>query len=297
VFAFQAGNVTSRRLRDAVSIGYTYDALNRLTGIDRPTFGYLDLLDSNFSYDNLGHMLTATHDSTSQPGQAQRNLSFGYDALGRQLSQTDPLGTVSYGYDLAGQRTSMTYPGSGLVIGYVYDAAGDPTEIRENPAGSNGLLATYAYDDRGRRASLTRNNGLVTGYSYDNVDRLTQLTQDVNGTSSDLTLGFGYNPAGQIVSNSRDNNAYSFTGHVNGARTDTADGLNRIVQVGGTNTAHDANGNLTYDPGSWGAGARSFGFSSEGALISAWPHSMLYDPLGRLVQTDTGSGFTIQRFG
>ena len=38
------------------------------------------------------------------------------------------------------------------------------TEIRENARPRRRLLATYSYDDRGRRISLTRGNGTVTSY-------------------------------------------------------------------------------------------------------------------------------------
>ena len=40
--------------------------------------------------------------------------------------------------------------------------------IGENGAGSGvGVLATFAYDDLGRRTSLTFGNGAVTTYGYD----------------------------------------------------------------------------------------------------------------------------------
>ena len=77
--------------------------------------------------------------------------------------------------------------------------------MRENGATSGvGVLATYAYDDLGRRTSLTRGNGTVTSYyGYDAVSRLASLAQDLAGTYADLTPAFTYNPASQIATVTR----------------------------------------------------------------------------------------------
>src|SRR5207237_8630341 len=153
---------------DNTNIGYSYDNLGRLPSKDPPgsdpTVTYV--------YDLLGR-------PTSVATSAQ-TLSFAYEGLGGNISQSGPHGTLSYGYDLAGQRTSMTYPDSGLVVGYSYDLAGEVTGIRENPSGSNTLLAAYAYTDLGLRAGIARGNGTSTRYSFDNVGRLNQLDQNLN---------------------------------------------------------------------------------------------------------------------
>src|SRR3546814_21173762 len=84
-----------------------------------------------------------------QGGQA---LSFTHDALGRNLAQVGPHGTLTFGYDAAGRRTSMVYPGSALTVNTDYDVAGNVTKIRENGATSGvGVLAAYAFDNLGRR--------------------------------------------------------------------------------------------------------------------------------------------------
>jgi YD repeat-containing protein len=52
-------NVTSRRLRDTQSLSFTYDALNRVTGMDRPgsAYGEYDLF---YAYDNLDRLASAS---------------------------------------------------------------------------------------------------------------------------------------------------------------------------------------------------------------------------------------------
>ena len=223
-------------------------------------------------------MTAATHPSSSLPHRPQWNLSFTHDALGRMTSQSDPLGTVSYSYDEAGRRTGMTYPGGGLTLGYFYTITGELTHIRENPSGSNFLLASFDYDDRGRRTLLTRGNGTTTSYGYDAVSRLSQIVQDLNGTSNDLTLDFTHNPAGQIATGTRSNDAYSFV-QANADVTDTVNGLNQLTATGGASVSHDARGNVT------AIGSRTFAYASDNSLVLAPADDKTfgYDPLGRLL--------------
>ncbi|WP_245942018.1 RHS repeat domain-containing protein [Sphingomonas gilva] len=157
---------------------------------------------------------------------------------------------------------------------------GEVTHIRENGATSGaGVLATFAYDDLGRRTSLTRGNGAVTSYAYDPTSRLSSLTQDLSGTVHDLTLAFSYNPASQIVTSTRGNDLYAWTGHGNVTRGYTANGLNQLTAAGSTSLTHDARGNIS------GMGAASYGYSSENLLTSGPGTTLAYDPLLRLYQT------------
>jgi YD repeat-containing protein len=100
-------------------------------------------------------------------------------------------------------------------VDHDYLVTGEMTAIRENGATSGaGVLATYTYDNLGRRTGVTRGNGTASAYSYDAASRLTQLTQDLAGSGQDLVLGFAYNPAGQIASATRSNDVYAFSGGV-----------------------------------------------------------------------------------
>jgi RHS repeat-associated protein len=155
---------------------------------------------------------------------------------------------------------------------------GEMVKIRENGATSGvGVLATYTYDQLGRRSSLTYGNGESASYSYDAVSRLSQLSHDLGGsaTTNDLTLTFAYNPASQIVSTTRSNNLYAWTGHGSGTTSTTADGLNRIASWNATLT-YDAKGNLTSD------GIKTFAYDSENRQASVNGYPFHYDPLGRL---------------
>ncbi|HYE27783.1 MAG TPA: RHS repeat-associated core domain-containing protein [Allosphingosinicella sp.] len=274
---YDAGsNVTSFRNRANETIAFSYDALGRLTLKNLPG----SEPDVSYGYDLLGRMT-----GTSQSGHA---LAFSYDALGRNLAQAGPLGTVSSQWDLAGRRTRLTYPDA-FYVTYDHLVTGEVTAIRENGATSGlGVIATLAYDDLGRRTSLTRGNGVVTGYTYDSVSRLAQLGLDFPGTADDLTLGFAYSPAGQIVSTTRSNNLYAWTGHGSGTTSTTSNGLN---QIAGWVSAlgHDARGNVTSD------GTYTYSYSSENLLTAlANPSGTVqtsstyaYDPLMRLANIDS----------
>jgi RHS repeat-associated protein len=153
------------------------------------------------------------------------------------------------------------------------------------------LLATFGYDDLGRRASLTRGNGTVTGYGYDAASRLATLLNDFPAAGSDLTIGMAYNPAGQIVSRSGAHGAYAFTGHGSGTIASSANGLNQLSAQGGVALSHDSKGNMTFN------GTRSFSYSSENLLTGAsgggQPAATLgYDALGRLSSIAAGGAET-----
>jgi RHS repeat-associated protein len=106
------------------------------------------------------------------------------------------------------------------------------------------------------------------------------MTHNLAGTAHDLTLGFSYNNAGQIVETTRSNDAYSAAGLTNGSRTDTHDGRNRIDNGGGAQFTHDARGNLEAD------GTNSYTHRSDNRLTASNTGGTAvtydYDPLNRL---------------
>jgi RHS repeat-associated protein len=268
------GNVTAFRNRAGQTIGFTYDPLNRLTLKDLPNAA-VNEADVSYGYDLLGH-LTSVSDTNGYQG------TFSYDALGRQLTQgSNWYGTKSSAWDLAGRRTRLTHR-DGFFVDYDYLVTGEVSRIRENGATSGvGVLATFGYDDLGRRTSLAYGNGTVASYGYDPVSRLTSLGQDLGGTAYDLALGFGYSPAGQIVSNSRSNDAYAYA-LAAGTVASAANGLNQLTSQSGASLGYDAKGNLVSD------GTRTFSYTAENRLATAPGVNLGHDPLGRLYGTLSG---------
>ncbi len=178
----------------------------------------------------------------------------------------------------------MTYPG-GFYVTYGYDAADDPTSILENGSAS---IATYAYDDLGRRTSLTRGNGVVTSYTYDAISRLASLVQNPAGSSYDTSYSFSYNPGSQITSRTRTNGAYDWVLPAGFNDTYAADGLNRYTSARGATPSYDSRGNMTGD------GSMTYGYDYDNRLTSAYGGiNLSYDPAGRLHQV---VGATTTRF-
>jgi RHS repeat-associated protein len=204
------------------------------------------------------------------------------------LSETGPHGTVSSQYDAAGRRTRLGYP-DGFAVLHDYLVTGEMTQISQRGGifDPPTVLVSFGYDDLGRRTSLSRLNGTSTSYSYDPVSRLSQLVQNPAGTTHDLILGFSYNPASQIISNTRSNDSYAWTGHGSGTLSSPANGLNQLTSHNGGSVSHDAKGNVTYDP----TVAYNYGYSSENLLTSVsgatWSRALAYDPMMRLHQAAT----------
>ncbi len=117
----------------------------------------------------------------------------------------------------------------------------------------------------------------MTRYAYDPVSRLSKLVQDLGGTANDLTLEFSYNPADQVVSNTRSNDAYAFNGHSFGTTGSSANGLNQLTDLGGAAIGYDRKGNVI------SAGGTSYGYDLSNRLWSINGNfAFYYDAMGRL---------------
>jgi hypothetical protein len=167
--------------------------------------------------------------------------------------------------------------------------------IRENGATSGaGVLATFTYDDLGRRVLLMRGNQTRTDYGYDPVSRLESLglTFPASQTRS-ATFDFAYNKAGQIANKTSNKDDYAFAGLASGTETSTVNGQNQLLTHKGVGITYDAKGNLSNDPGSSpGQAPRSYGYTSENRLAISGNVSLTYDPVGRLLVSDTGTANT-----
>jgi RHS repeat-associated protein len=278
-------NVTQRRLRDGQLINFSYDNLNRMTLRDVPTVVATDT-DITMTYDLLGRALTVSKASLFP-------TTYTYDALGRTLTESTNGNTKTSVYDSAGRMTGLTYPGSALTITYDFDTVGNVTAIRQNGATTGvGVLATYAYDNLGRRTSLTRGNTAVTTYGYDPVSRISSIVQNLSGTANDLTLnGITYNAANQLKTIVRSNDVFAWGGHYNINRNYTNNGLNQHTAAGATTLGYDGRGNLT------SSGTTTYVYTSENRMASSQVTGqgavgMQYDANGRLWQLTQGTATT-----
>ncbi|WP_298095799.1 RHS repeat-associated core domain-containing protein [Brevundimonas sp.] len=277
------GRLSSSRNRAGQTTSYTWDLLGRLRIIDAPS----GTDDFEYRYDLLNRKTSVSTDVEILPIVCSATTTcLAWDALSRQTSQTDGFGVLAYQYDAAGRMTRITWPDS-YYSAYEHDLTGAVTAIRENGATSGaGVLATYGYSNLGQVTGITRagGSGVVTTFGYDAFGRMTSLGHDASGSGDDVTLGYAYNPAGQITGRTVNDTDYVWTPST-GATAYTLNGLNALTQVDSSSVTYDSNRNATAVPGA------TYGYDSANRLTSAntgSPATFAFDPLGRLYQSSTG---------
>ena len=291
-YAYDAnGNKTYTRRRDGAAIYDCYDALNRgtrhlVSGTSGcpATGGAADVYST---YDLVGHVTAKTFVSISGNG-----VTYAYDGLGRVTSSTDGDNrTVSYLYNQASARTSMTLPDA-TVLNYVVDNANRVTSATR---GTTDGLFSQGYDDLGHKTFVTKGGGGVT-YGYDALGRLTSMTNDLSGSSNDITWTFSRNPANQVVKWTASKIIYDYVETTAATVAQTYDGLNRDAAIAATSNGYDLRGNLTQDAP--GGTIRKLVYDVENRLLTKGPATgaadmtLVYDPEGRLSQYITSTATT-----
>ncbi|WP_442857019.1 RHS repeat-associated core domain-containing protein [Caulobacter sp. Root487D2Y] len=191
---------------------------------------------------------------------------------------------MAYWYDQAGNRLGVQWP-DGFYVTYEHDNTGAVTAIRENGSAS---LASYTYDNLGRRSAAWLANGANSQYNYDAASRLSDLSLYVPDPAKRQAYGLTYNAAGQVKSRTGSNSLYEWTAAPT-ARSYTTNGLNQYAAVAGAPFSYDLRGNLSYD------GTTGFGYDLDNHLTSTLAGgSLVYDPLGRL-QEIAKPGYQTQR--
>jgi RHS repeat-associated protein len=191
--------------------------------------------------------------------------------------------TLSYTHDAGSNRTRITHPG-GLSFAYAYNGANQLTSIIDE--GNAIGIVGYYYDSLSRPFVKTNHYGDHSVYYYDTRSRLYFQSEVFVGGAGDIQRTLSYNPASQMVSRTLSNEAYTFTGEVDAARSYAVNGLNQYISAGGLSLAYDANGNLTSD------GRSTYVYDVENRLISRSGEvnaSLRYDPLGRLFEVSGAS--------
>ena len=269
------GNRTSLRKRDGSVLTFQYDALNRMTAKIVPD----GAANVGYTYDLRGLQTSANFITTGG------GVTNAYDGFGRVASTTTHMGgsvrTVAHRYDRDGVRSEITFP-DGHKFWTARDGLGRATGAYMGAVGSiSVLLRAFTYDSASRLSRSTRYWGSATAYGYDPAGRLASLEQSYPAGTGNTRSDFSYNPAGQLRSESRTNDAYAWTESVAVDRPYSANGQNQYVSAGPASFTYDANGNLTSD------GTTNFVYDVENRLISASGAknaSLVYDPLGRLFQ-------------
>lgn len=268
------GNRTSLKKRDGEAITYQYDPLNRMSVKQVPNTAQ----NVTYGYDLRGLMTSAVFTSS---GIGITNV---YDGFGRMTSTTNTMGgvsrAVSQGFDNDGDRTSVTFPADSNYFDYDYDGTDRLSDVREN---GGTTIVSESYDPL--LLSGETRGAVTSSYGYDSAERPQSWADAFVASGPNVTTTLAYNPANQITTRTRDNDAYAYAAYANGNIAYSPNGLNQYASVAGTNFSYDPNGNLTFD------GSTSYGYDVENRLVTVnTTVSLTYDPLGRLFQVTSTSG-------
>ncbi|WP_347989699.1 RHS repeat-associated core domain-containing protein [Methylomonas sp. AM2-LC] len=238
--------------------GYTYDSTGlNVTDVNVTATNTTAVIHTQFTYDNLGRMLTNTLNRTTSITNSaleQLTTTHTYDALDREIKVQNPEGRIDQTiYDGNGEiyqqitwypsttaRPNCAAPATptGYTISYVqcteatysYDAADRPISVTD----IFGKTISMVYDQSGNMISFTDANGHTSQFQYDAMNRVT-VAIDANGRTSKSV----YNERGDLVSATNPNNE---------TVTKVYDALGRLTKVmdniGNVTTfSYDKNGN------------------------------------------------------
>jgi RHS repeat-associated protein len=250
---------------------YRYDALGRLVKTIYPKGNY-----ETITYDNNGNTrYTRSFDSSDvQLRQVEyiyyadsRNLLqkkivdngkddsgdgylYEYDALGRLLKETDPVGNhVDYEYDSVGNLVTLT-DGAGNITQHFYNLAGK--RVKTIDANSNNSFITY--DNNGNPLKVTDREGNETTAFYDAMNRRIGVMDALWNTTT-----FDYNENGNLIGLTDPNNGstlYEYDGNNRQTKLTRPEGETTTFEydpVGNRTAVLDANGQkITYEHDQFG---------------------------------------------
>jgi RHS repeat-associated protein len=312
---------------------------NRLRSINTPIAGTSGTDTIGYTYDALNRVIEKTVNGVGQ--------SIGFDALGRVISATNPLDSFTYNYSdgtlritgvnsNSGPTAAMTYFGptgdelleqlnitthsggtSLAQFGYTYNSDDNvKTLVVSSPSAQT---TTYAYDTANRMVSALIGigspqyvyghdhasnltsitpNGATESFSYTNTNAITAGTYDANGSPTSLAgKSYKWDGENRIVrfASSANNTGSSFT----------YDGLGRLVRVVDTHA-----GAITADHSyTWCGNARclahdntqsgspvSTQYFAQGAIIGGTSYYYVKDELGSVAELVSSTGTVASQY-
>jgi RHS repeat-associated protein len=193
--------VTNSVDANGVSIGMTYDDLNRLltrhypdNGVEK--YGYTADVSDPTSYTNQMTNVTiyaydAMYRKTNEVTVGVTTNQYGYNGADDLLTVTDGNGhTTTWGYDAYGRVTNKVDAASTLAFAYKYDP---DSRLTNRWSAAKGNTA-YSYDAVGNLTKVTYPVSPAITLSYDALNRLTNMVDGVGTTVYD------YDTAGQLLS-------------------------------------------------------------------------------------------------
>ncbi|CAG0982479.1 partial Protein RhsD, partial [Planctomycetaceae bacterium] len=253
------GNAYLRRDAAGRATRTWYDELNRVISVtnnyapERPqndagqynlvtTYGFDEMGNRAWVTDTLGHITWTQYDVLNRAVTVTQNYLSGqppnylnqynlvtvyeYDALGRQVAVTDPLGqrtatefdqlgrtrvvtdanshATTFTYDVLSQRTAQTDALQHTTV-FTYDQLGRQIAT----ADPLGHVTQYGYDIAGNRVVMTDANGLATRYEHDALAHLSAVIENDTGgaqtSDRDVRTTYAYDAMGSrtVMTNAR----------------------------------------------------------------------------------------------
>jgi RHS repeat-associated protein len=285
----QVGNLTSQAGSGAgaptAARSFGYDLAGNMTSAATAAVGSAPATSESFTYNDRGELLAAAGTAGSS--------SFGYNGDGLMTSRTDTAGTTGYTYDGAGRLGTLTDAVTGTVLSYGYNQLNQVSQIQYGPGQD---VRTFGYDGLHRLTSdtlATAGGAAVAsiGYGYDPNGNLT--SKATTGFAGSAASTYTYDEANRLTSwnNGTTTTGYAYDASGNrtqaGAATYTYDARDELTSDGTNAYAYTARGTLASQTS--GTGAVSYSFDAYGQQATAGPQAYAYDALGRMV-TATASG-------
>ena len=313
-----SGVLLSKTYADGKGLTYTYTNDGRLA-----TRTNARGIVTTYGYDTWGQLLSVDYADTTP------DVAYVYDAMGRQTSATDAVGTTTFAYDAFGQLTAEQVSGLysktltrhydtfGRNVGYSVDGDRKQSITYDSATGRIAESDGFAWDylaGSNLKSKLTYPNDAVVTWTYEpHRDLLTAVTNATYSTyvyTNDL-LGrrtskneeqYGYNVRNELIAADEVSYAYDDIGNRTTAegKTYTANNLNQYTAIDDFTPQYDADGNQTLiktETGVWSvtynAENRPIRWQSGDTVIT-----MAFDRMGRRIEmrTQSADSDTLQRF-
>jgi RHS repeat-associated protein len=290
---------------------FEYDNAGQLIKVTFPDENFV-----SFTYDELGHLKTATDENgktttyeydtacgcndrvTKVTNAAGKVTTFEYDAAGRLITFTDANNRITrYEYDVRDFHVKTTYADNSTVVNthdglgrlltitdqegrltrYSYDSMGNVLTV--NDAQNN--LTQFTYDAQNNLLTTTNANGATTRFEYDALDRVIKRTLPLGNTEL-----YTYDEVGNTVTRTDSRNKQTSYDY---------DEMNRPLAIRPDPTLNEPNISFTYTPTgqrlsmSDASGTTNYTYNERDRLESKQsPQGTLtytYDPTGNVLTT------------
>ena len=265
-----------------------YDQAGQLVASKTPNASGVSLGATALGYDLDGNLTSST------PASGNRATTYTYDALGRLITQTDPVSatdqvTISYGYDAAGNRTRYT-DGRGNSTTYTVNTLGLPEKVIEPSTTAHPALAdrtwTASYDAAGNAVSLLSPGGVTRTRVFDAAGRL-QTETGANAEAPTTARNLTYDLDGRLATSSALDGVNTYAYNDRGL-------LLRADGPSGTSTqGYDPDGQLTQRIDAAGTADYTYVNGRPATVtdpVTRVLQTLGYNAAGQLASIDYGSG-------